>query len=132
MIDDRDRRILGRLRRQGIGESKSGRGRVFRRLVDEEDSAHGAFIMEGSAQFLIKRMTRDQRAKRTLASNFLQTHARSISVHGDIAGAGFHDSKDAGDCGWRFVQIDPNPIARHHTIGDQGMSDLIAEPLQFT
>jgi hypothetical protein len=59
-----------------------------------------AFIVEGSAQFLIKRMTRDQRAKCTLASDFLQTHARSIGVHRDIAGAGFHDSKDAGDCGW--------------------------------
>ena len=76
-------------------------------------------------------MTGDERAKTTLAPDLQQAHARSIGIDRDITGAGFHDSENARDRGGRFVQIKPDPVSSLHSVGDQGMSDLVAQPIQF-
>ena len=132
MIDDWDGRILAGLPRKVIGERESGQRQLsFRRFIDEEDGIHRALLMKRTAQLLIKPMTRDQRAKRTLATDLLQARAGGIGIHRNITRAGLHDSKNGRNRGGRLVQVNADPIAAHDPVRDQAVRDLVTKLIQL-
>src|SRR6266550_3586168 len=133
IIYHRDGRVLAGLLRKVIGKGERGqRQRSLRRLIDEVDSIHWALVMKRTAQLLIKLMTRDQRAKRALTTNLLEPRTGGIGIHRHIARPGLHDSKDGGDRGGRFVQINTDPISARNTVCDQAVRNLVTKPIQLT
>jgi hypothetical protein len=88
--------------------------------------------MKRRVQFLIQRVAGDQNAESALPSDLEQAHARSIRIDRDIACSGFHDSENARNRRGRFLEINPDAIARSDAVRYQQVGNLIAQFLQFS
>jgi len=114
LIYYRDGMVIAGLLPKIIGKGERGqKQRSLRRLIDEVDCIHRVLVMRRTAQLLIKLMTRDQRAKAALTTNFPEPRTGGIGIYRHTARHGAHDSKDGGDRGGRFVQINNEPISTH-------------------
>src|SRR5215471_19325339 len=108
------------LARQRISEgNRRRRERRIGAFIDEEYGCHRTFIKNSGAEFLTKRKTRDQRAETALPRDFREAQAGSIWIDRNVTRTGFHNSKYTGDCGRRFVKINPYAITGNDSAFDE-------------
>ena len=77
------------------------------------------------------RVSRAPAGAPALTTNLLEPRTGGIGIHRHIARPGLHDSKDGGDRGGRFVQINTDPISARNTVCDQAARNLVTKPIQL-